>query len=78
MTNSQVFQLIAIFASLEVIGVLLGFFLSRILYKAQIEFTEMMYKTEEKHSQRLFDEVRRLGDLTLEYERKKQETEGTK
>ena len=69
MTNGQVVQLIAILVSLEVTGILLGFLISYILYKGQIEFTEMMYKNEEKHNQKLFEEVKRLGDLTLEYER---------
>lgn len=70
MTNGQVFQVIALLVSLEAMGMLLGFFLSRIVHKAQIEFTEEMYRNEEKHNQKLFDEVKRLGDLNLEYERR--------
>lgn len=70
MTSEQVFQVIALLVSLEAVGMLLGFFLSRIVHKAHIEFAEEMYRTEEKHNQKLFDEVKRLGDLNLEYERR--------
>lgn len=70
MSNGQVLQVIALLVSLEAMGMLLGFFLSRIVHKAQIEFTEEMYRTEEKHNRSLFEEVKRLGDLNLEYERR--------
>ena len=70
MTEYQVFQVILLLASLEAVGMLLGFFLSRITHKSQIEFWEMMYKTEEQHSQKLFEEVKRLGDENLGYERR--------
>lgn len=70
MTEHQVFQVILLLASLEAVGMLLGFFLSRIIHKSQIEFWEMMYKTEEQHNQKLFEEVKRLGDENLDYERR--------
>lgn len=70
MTDQQVFQVIALLVSLEAMGMLLGFFLSRIAHKSQIGFWEMMYRTEEQHNKKLFDEVKRLGDLNLEYERR--------
>lgn len=70
MSNGQVLQVIALLVSLEAMGMLLGFFLSRIVHKAHIDFTEEMYRNEEKHNQRLFEEVKRLGDLNLEYERR--------
>ena len=70
MTDQQVFQVIALLVSLEAMGMLLGFFLSRITHKAQIGFWEMMYRTEEQHNKKLFDEVKRLGNLNLEYERR--------
>jgi hypothetical protein len=70
MSNGQVLQVIAILVSLEAMGMMLGFFLSRIVHKALIEFTEEMYRNEEKHNRSLFEEVKRLGDLNLEYERR--------
>lgn len=70
MTEYQMFQVILPIAFLEAVGMLLGFFLSRIVHKSQIEFWEMMYRTEEQHNQKLFEEVKRLGDENLDYERR--------
>lgn len=70
MTEYQMFQVILPIAFLEAVGMLLGFFLSRIVHKSQIKFWEMMYRTEEQHNQKLFEEIKRLGNENIDYERR--------